>query len=360
MGFSSDDQEHKIVVEWKNVEGTSEDTESPPFSLGGFVDPDAPFSTAFRWHWDVREYIENCFVEIRGGTKAIPLDEREGKDATYDFNIAWCWNTEEFEKRDDHHLIRDGNLFVYYPKQVENRPKEDGVHDNAELDKLNEKLIRSVVPLLTKARQSVLSLDWSQPIDIAMSGDASIAYFACAYPPAKSPIDLNLATLLWQAISEHNHQIKPDPSFDSIRVETQQLREPIAGLTGYRVNVLREGEEAVLTIIYVHGQGIFYAAWLAAKADSEGITGEQYEAVRAALEQKISASKQAVAEKMKPPTTVFRSKQEDTRCSLDYETTERGHRFTFHVAENSFENVLALAQQFGFDPHQMLTFFQSL
>ena len=179
-----------------------------------------------------------------------------------------------------------------------------------------------------------------------------------AYPSITVAVDWNLATQVVQNILRQANEIKPTANLDSFQVERQQLPEPIAGLTGYRVNVSFDSTDC-LTIICVHEPGIIYAAWLSMKEGSEGIPDDQYEAMRAALEQKISASHQGGAEKMKPPTTVIRSHYEGTQCRLDYEPIGHGHRFTLHVAENSFGNVFALAQQLGFDPRQILPFLQS-
>jgi len=107
------------------------------------------------------------------------LEERKNEQGKYYFNVAMATHT-NLPERDGFHLIREGNLAVFYPKQSEDRPEEDGVLSNAEMDKMNDNLARSFFPFFTNVHQSLLSLDWSQSIDFAVTMEDRVLYVAFA------------------------------------------------------------------------------------------------------------------------------------------------------------------------------------
>ena len=357
-GLTATEEEYKAVYECQNVEGTpsSDNTDSPPFSLGGFIDTNC---TAFRVPFG-KEDIEKGYFSIKIGSTVIPLEERsvilpEERDQipqevrdelehTYTSSAWFQYGGKELEEQDGYHLIKDGNIFVHYPKQQEDRPDEEDVLSNAELDKKNEEMARHFFPFLTNVRQSLLSLDWSQPIDLALSNEGNVYYLACAYPPAETPIDWSLAVQLLFTTIDGMNQIKPFMPLDSLfRMEAQNTPKTVAGLTCHRTKVLFFGEKGA--VVYVHEPGIFYAA--AYWGGSEEVADEQYETMQRHLEEKIIASRQGVAEKMKPPTTVLSSTADGMKFRLDYETQERGYRFTAYIVPDSFYNVVGLAQMCG-------------
>ena len=363
VGLHRTNDDYKIVYEVQNIEGTSvsDGTESLPFNFGGFVDADALFNTAFRVPSGEQAFIKAAFFHVHAGFTVTPPEARQDEKNLYALNFGANVSS-KLEEKDDYHMINDGNLFLFYPKQSEDRPEEDGVLSNEELDKMNEELVRGFFPFINNVRESLLSLDWSQPIDLAMSYENDVAYLAFVCPHAETYIDWNLAIQLAQDTLDRMHQIKPfdlPPDLPSLLslVKIQETVETIAGLPCYRVNISHEGEGVLA--VYVHEPGIFYAAALPLIEDSNEIAEEQYEAMQRRLEEKIEASRSAVAEKMQPPLTVLRSNEDGSKFRVDYEAIERGHRVTAYIAQESFGNVLALAQAWNINPFELLPFWQT-
>jgi len=354
-----ENNEYRIVWEQRNVEGAepSNVVDSLPFHFGGFINADAPVSAAFRVPQIVRELFKDPFWEIQVGIKVIPPVERDEEQKKHFFNFSMRVRS-KFEERDDYHLIRDGNTGVFYPKQSEDRPEEEGVLSNAEWDKMNEELAHSFLPFLTNVRESFLSLEPSFLTDFAVTMEDSVLYLASTYSSAQTQIDWNLAKQLMQGLKEHVLiSMSPDNSLHDqldtlFQVKIQEAPETIAGLPGYWVNSWLGPERAV---VYAQEPGIIYAAVLLITDDNE-VTEEQFAMMQRRLEQKIEDSRLAVAEKMPPPMTVLRSNHEGTRFRADLETTARGYRISVHVAQESFNNVLALGQKFGVGPSLLLPF----
>jgi len=364
--------EFKVIWEQRHVEGMepANDMPSSPFLFGGFVNPDAPFSAAFRAPFGKESFKDWLSIPFGGriGIRVTPPEERKG-DRKYHFSASamvaspsWLSTTiaSHCSEEDGYHLTRDGNLIVFYPKQPEDRPAEDGVLSNEELDEMNEEIAHSTLALLANVRDSLLSMDWSHPLDFAVSGEDEIGYWALAYPPAESYIDWSLAVQLIHTVADSMQQARPDNPLDLdalFEFEIQEIPGTIAGLPGYRLR-LRLSDEQRLAIVFTHEPGIIYAAVLSL-TDGDVVTEEQFAAIQRRLEQKIEASRKSVAKGIAPPTTVLRANIDDTRFRADFETTVRGYRFTVYIAQESFGNVLALSQQFGVNPLQWFPFWQT-
>ena len=358
-------QEIRIVWDQRYVEGTppTEIMGSSPFPFGGFIDPDAPMNVAFRVPFGkeaIKGAIEESVFGVRGGVRVKPLEERED-DRVYSWQ-AQPFFTTELKEKDGYHMKRDGNFIVYYPKQLEDHPAEEGILCNAELDKRNVEIARSFFPFLSNVRESLLSIDWSQPIDLVLSIEDSVLYLAFAYPSVGTPIDWNLAIQLVQDVFDQLYQIRPSEDLDMyldmyldtlFQTITQEASGTIAGLMCYRL--VLTWDEYRYGIVYAHEPGIIYVAIPYQQAGNVA-TEELFAAVQQRLEEMIEASRRGVAEGMAPPTTVLRVNSDNYRLRADFETTERGHRFTVHIAQESFGNVLALSQQFGVNPLQWLPF----
>jgi len=317
-----ENNEFRIVVEQRNVAGTppSNDTASLPFRLGGFVCPDIPFSMAFRVPFG-KEFIEDWHSKpsrCRIGIEVIPPEERN--DNLYNFIFSTVDG--ELEEKDGYNQIKDGNLTVFYLKQPEDRPAEDGVFSNEELDKMSKELAHGALPFLANVRESLLSLDWSQPIDLAVSDEDNIWYLALAHPPAETHIDWNLAAELVHTITDNIRKtMQPvDPQdYSPYQIELHEVLGTLSGLTSYRVSFSANKQE--VSILYAYEPGIIYAA---IPRDVREFTEEHYAAIQQRLEQKIEASRKSIAVKMLPPTTVLRSNIDGTRVRADFETTLRG------------------------------------
>ena len=357
LAFSND--EYEVVWEQRNIENMpSDDTKSQPFNFGGFINTDALFNTVFRVPFD-KEYIEKTFFTSRIGMTVTPPEARNNEEVTFSFQASFALAGIEIEGEGYHMLTKESNIAVFYPKQRENRPAEEGIPCNAEMDRINVELAYNSFSFLKNIRESILSLDWSQPIDAAGSYEDDVAYLAFAYSSAETYPDWNLATQLAQSIFDYMQQVKPAdlPPGWHVLTETREIPITIAGLTGSRMNywLIDMG----LAIVYVHEPGFFYVAVRYLEDYSDEDTEEQYEAMQRRLEEKIEASRQAVAEKMPPPLTVLRSNRDGTKLRVNYEAIERGHRVTAYIAQDSFGNVLALAQMFGLNPLPMLQFWQT-
>ena len=356
IGVQRTNDGYTVFWEKKNdVSTSSNHTNLVPFLFGGFVDPDALVNMALRVPLS-KGFIEAAHIKIRIGVMVNPQEGREDKKKyTFVFSTTIV---SELGEEDDYHMIRDGKLAVLYPKQTENRPEEDGVLSNAELDKINEELARNVLVLLGNVQQLILSLDLSLPVDLALSSEDNVLYLASAYPSAETHIDWNLVAQLLRTISDNIRPMLPPDELlpDSFfRMGSQNMPRTVAELIYNRLDVSIFGQTGV--IIYVHEPGLFYAALLLPN-DANEVTEEQCEAIQRRLRGKIEASQQAVADKMPPPTTVFRSNDKGTQLRVDYEFTECGTRITAYATQESFWNVLALVQMFGLNPLQILPFKQ--
>jgi len=112
VGLQIVDQEYKIFWEEQNIEGISivEDRVSPPFPLGGFIEPDALVNVVFRV--PTGKNIDNVTLAIRVGTVVIPPEERENdRKRSFTFSLVVC---SKLTEEDGYYMIKDGNVGVYY------------------------------------------------------------------------------------------------------------------------------------------------------------------------------------------------------------------------------------------------------
>ena len=350
MGIRYLDPEWSVIYEVDNVDGTatSDDTESPPFSFGGFVASDATYNMAYRIG---KENIEDQFFVFKVGTRVIPLEERQGA-MKREFKLSAAVCEKKPEEEGDTHLINDDNFFVFYPKQSENRPEEDGIPSNAELDKMNEELARNFIPVLANVRQALLASDWSQPFDFAVLGEDEFYYLALAYPSVATNIDGNLTVQFIQAVTNYFQQTGHPDDDCTFRMETKGTSKTTTGLVCHRRRI--SFSEYEVLVIFIHESGIFYAVALPLENFSGDVFEEQYETMQQRLEQKITASQLAVAEKMKPPITICRFNRDGVRWRVNYETTERGYRYTAYAAPNSLRSVLTFVENFGIVPTELI------
>ncbi|MCL2710263.1 MAG: hypothetical protein FWE95_05230 [Planctomycetaceae bacterium] len=356
LGLRVLEGEFKVIWEKRHVAGVepSNDVASLPFPFGGFVDPDASFSVAFRLPFGKESFKDWLSMPFGGtiGMKVTPPEEREN-DRRYVFSASTIVTT-RWSEESGYNLIRNGNLGVRYPKQPEDRLAEEGVLSNEELDKMNEEIAHSTLALLVNVRDSLLSMDWSQPLDVAILSEDEVGYLALAYPPAEMQIDWSLAVQLMLTVADSMRQTAPEDTLYDVldtlfQMVPQEMSGTVAGLTCYRLNLLHENEG--YSIVFALEPGIIYAA-----VSGNEVSEEQHAAIQRQLERKIEASRQSVVEGMSPPTTVFRANLDDTKLRADFETTSRGYRVSVYVTPESFGTVLALGQQFGMG--QLLPFLQ--
>jgi hypothetical protein len=260
------------------------------------------------------------------GTTVIPQEERGEEGHKREFGAGFFYfsyrNIEEKKSslQDDWHIISDENFSICYPKQAEDRPEEDDLPSNAELDKINEKFARMILSYVIGIRQSLVSKDWTQPLDVAVLFENDVLFFACSSPTGNSfaKEQSQSETVTWHQMQFALSEFVP-------------------------VLFLVHPEEFHIDAVFGYESDKIYAAFSWA---SDDVTEEQYEILQQQLEQKISASKQAVAEKMVVPKTVSHCRSEGYQYRLDFENIERGHRFTCCIEEDSFWNVVAFAKRF--------------
>ena len=348
--------DHGLTLVWEQVDteesSIPSDTEPLPFQFGGFINPDAPVGAAFRL-LEEKEDIDKAFVKFKFGTRVkLPEEREDGKTYETQCDISVSSRLKEEE---GFHLIREGNIGAFYPKQQENRPAEEGVLSNEELDKINEELARSLLALLSDVQESVLSLDWEQPMDVALSLENEVWYLAIFLPPGMVEKDWHLFEKRFKKImDDHMQAVRPtegltgDTMFGDIFPTMQEQGElAIASNLPYhwvKFSLLRNN----LVAVYGQESGKLYAA-ISSLGDSDEVSGERFDMMQQRLVQKVNDSQQAVAEKMEVPTTVFRSEVEGYAFRLDYEPSDNGFRYTAHVEQNSLGTALALIANYGGD-----------
>jgi len=355
VGLWGEGNELRIIFEQAGIEGVevSADTETLPFPFSGFVNPDAPVGAAFR----VPDWVERGNIIMRGGFQLVPLEEREEGKEGINFTLGIAVQSDEVAEGDGYHLISDGSMHVLYPRQPENRPEEDDRISNAELDEINEKLARGLFVIWNE----IQALDWSQPVDIAFSFEDGVGYLACSHPSDMAEFDLSVLTQFDQvaldslrAIASNDAELLALENFSleyvfGSRVEKLGEPEMIAGVMCRQITFLftrSEGSEHRIFAIVGHEPERVYAAIIFI---TDEIAEEQKETMKRQLAQKINDSKQGIAEKLKPPVAFLNSRVEGTNFRVNYETIGTGFRFTVHVANDSFGNVLGLAKNFGGD-----------
>ena len=269
-----------------------------------------------------------------GGTKSIP-------------HIVFYTSEEDFDKQpldpDNWHVIKEDGVGVFYPKQWEDRPDEEGVLSNEVLDTANEKFARSLHPFLVNVRQVLLSKDWSQPPDLAISYDGNYVYLACVNPAGTIEIDMTLAIQLKETVNDYFQSLKFSEGSSIINVG---MPETVEGVLWFPIE-LRYDRECSIAVFGYEPERIYAAYQPFEDLDeiSEEDLEECYKTLRQQLIQKVRDSKQAAIEKQKPPQTVFHSHWDDYQYRLDYEPFEDGSRFTGYIGrDNSFWNLIGLVK----------------
>ena len=342
----------RIVLESTGIEGTEDasDVELLPFQFGGFVNPEATVGAAFRipdWR------IATGNIMISGGFRIIPPEQRKNdrKRSFYIGLVNVLGRSNEVPGRSGYHLISDGNTHVFYPRQPENRPEEDGLLSNEEMDDVNKKLARGLFTIVNEFR----ALDWSQPVDIAFSIEDGIGYLACSHPSDIAKFDWVFIENFMQVANDSVQAVNPEFSlenmFGALRMEIIGEPEMIAEVVYRRITFLftdaEGGEHRILTIVGHEPERVYAAIILPSEETSEERLSEQREVMPQRFAQMIIDSKQGIAEKMKPPITILHSRVEGINFRVNYETIGTGFRFTARVANDSFGNVLALARNFA-------------
>ena len=353
LGLRFEDHGCQIVWEVINIDESSSlsDTEPLPFQFGGFINPAAPAGAAFRL-LEKKENIDKAFVNIKCGTRVkLPEEREDGK--TYETLVGISVSS-RLQEEEGFHLIREGNLGVFYPKRHENRPAEEGVLSNEELDEINEESARSILALLSDVRESVLSLDWEQPMDVALSLENEVMYLAISFPPGIVENDWHLFEEQFKKNwYDHFQAVRPtewdtagdifDGFFPIIQEQGEQAT--VSNLPYHWIKFSLLGND--LVAVYGHESEKIYVAvpW----GNSDEISEGQIEAMWQHLVQKVDDSKQAVAEKIEPPKTVFRSEMEGYTFRLDYDPSDNGFRCTAYIEQNSLGTALALIANYGGD-----------
>ena len=344
----------RVIYEEVNAEESSpaSDTEPLPFQFGGFINPDASTGAAFRLTIG-KEDIEKAFFNIYCGTRvALPEDREEGKAYVTEFSPTV---SKQILEEDDYHLIREGNRCLFYPKLHEDRPAEEGLLSNEELDKINEDLARSLAAFLTDVRQSVLSWDWEQPIDVALSLENEVLYLASSYPLGIMEYDWHLFEQQLKKIW-HDHFQAVEPTewdtagdmFDGLFpiIQDQGEQTTVLDLPYHWIKFSLLGND--LVAVYGHESEKLYAA-ISSLGDLGEVSEERFDMMQQRLVQMVNDSQQAVAEKMEVPIMVFHSEMEEHTFRLDRESLGYGVRYTAHIENDSLETALALIANYGGD-----------
>jgi len=192
-GIEDTDDMTKIVWELVYAEELSTPPDKDkPFPFGGFADSGALASGAFRIPSGKEDFEKITPIFIKYGTTVIPQEERGEEGHKREFGAGFFYfsysNIEEKKSslQDDWHIISDENFSICYPKQAEDRPEEDDLPSNAELDKINEKFARMILSYVIGIRQSLVSKDWTQPLDVAVLFENDVLFFACSSPTGNS------------------------------------------------------------------------------------------------------------------------------------------------------------------------------
>ena len=356
LGIHVEDHGIRVICEEINAEESlpASDMEPLPFQFGGFVDPDSAIGMAFRLE---REHIEKLPIGIKFGIKITPPEERPNEKQKSNLIISLMLTSDtlfsDIEERDDWHMIKgDNNIYVFYPKQPENRPEEEDVLSNEVLDKLNEEFVRSLLKIGSTIRQPLSSEDWKQPTDFASLMDDEALYVGFSYPSDKMAIDWNFFAELGNLWNDYIRQVDSKWAAELMELimgsEVKAVGEPVttAGVTYHWILL-----DCIPLIVGFTPEQIYAAVGFVIDADkvSEELVTEQFNTLHERLVQKINDSKQAVAEKMKPPMTVFHSKMEEHTFRLDYESSGHGYRYTAYIEEDSIGSAFALIANYGGD-----------
>ena len=355
-GLYHGDHDVRFVLEVINAEDApvASDVEQVPFQFGGFVNPETPMGAAFRLG---REFVETQQIGIRIGFGAIPPAERTNDERKHQFFASLFVQRNRMGDRDGLHLINDGNIYIYYPKQLENRPEEEGVLSESELENINVKMANTLLNFGSIIRQSLLSQDWTQPIDIALSFEDEAIYLACTYPHSEFKIDWVHVVQFSASLSDYFRQMDTELSdMEELRMEI--IGEPkVDGEITWHLMLLHW--DVTISLIVGYAPDRVYVAILLDEVSEEWID-EQFDTVQQRLVQKVSVSKQGIADKIKPPRTLFHVNYEGSTMRLDYESDEHGFRFSFHVSEDSLETALALLASYGSNLMPELPFMRML
>jgi len=352
LGIHVEEHGIRVICEEVNADESSlsSDTEPLPFQFGGFVNPDAAIGAAFRIE---REHIEKLPIGIKFGVKITPPEERPNEkqksNLIISFMLASDTLSSDSEERDDWHMIKgDNNIYVFYPKQPENRPEEEDVLSNEVLDKLNEKFVRSLLKIGSNIRQPLSSEDWKQPTDFACLMDYEALYVGFSYPSDKMAIDWDFLAELGNFWNDYIRQVDSEWAELIMGSEVKTVGEPVttAGVTYHWILL-----DCIPLIVGYAPEHIYAAVGLLIDTDkvSEELVTEQFNTLHERLVQKVNDSRQAVAEKMEVPTTVFHSKMEEHTFRLDRESLGYGVRYTAHIENDSIFTALALIANYGGD-----------
>ncbi|MDR0326961.1 MAG: hypothetical protein LBI05_01555 [Planctomycetaceae bacterium] len=346
VGTTEDALHLKYEYEQVNAQ-TSSDAETSPFAFSGFVNPDAPVSTAFRYPVS-KEAIEKGVFVARFGTQVIPPEERTEDEHKFETNFNFAFFFDEQEEIPGYTMIAEEGIALHYLEQPANRPEEEGVPSSAELEKADETLVRSLLPFITNVRQSFLSADWSKPTDLAISYENECLFAACSCRPGTTVINWNLAKQFWQIFNDYFLQLKPDMEPNDMCMWGITLGESKeeAGISWHRI--LMGNKESGMIFVYGYESETFYAA-LGFLAEAKQEVDEQYDMLQRQLVQKVNDSRQGIADKKKAPTTVFHSHFDGYEVRWDYEPAGRAHKHNIEVKNDSVANVVEFLKQWNFD-----------
>jgi hypothetical protein len=288
-----------------------------------------------------------------GGTTIIPQEEREesGKKFTFQSNVQYgskrtisklieTWEKENWQVLSGN---ADDYVTMFYPKQPADRPEEEGVPSNAEMDNINEKFARSILQEVNKIGAFLSLQDWSQPLDFACAYDDGTVFLAASCPFVEQIGNLNSAEWinnLSQIIYETIPATQPDSKVTQQDIMTAAMQgetKNTSEMTLYRMDFSWSGDK--YAVVYGFDTKTFYLT-IDEQAASDK-QEEQYAELCRKLEEKIAVSHKLLAEKMGLPKTIFSCNSDGYKSRMVHESDAAGERYNLSVERESFGNVVA-------------------
>ena len=188
---------------------TAEKTPDAP-SLGSLQAPEFYVTGAYRFVPEVSDSGDENLFCLYLGSKIIPKEERKAPDFHRHFmqfgfasvNSLKSLGTDGASGVNwkDTYMIQRGNICLFYPKQPENLPPEEGQPGPEILDEINRKVAEAAFPIAEIASKVFGKLSFDFPIDIGLQVENGVAYFGMSLLSEKEYFDENALESLWNYV----------------------------------------------------------------------------------------------------------------------------------------------------------------
>lgn len=265
-------------------------------SMSRFQLPDYYVTGAHRFVPQISDGENESLFCFLLGTKIIPKEERKAPEfRRHQTLLSIISNTtlEDLKKGNtvesdwkDAHMIQRGRICVFYPKQPENLPPEDGQPGPEEVDEINRKVAETAFPIAEIASKFFGRLSIDFPIDIAIQIENGVIYFGVSLLSEKTLFDEHAMKSFWNYVEifesifdaamqqTGDEMAKSDKDVFTNNIETDEFAEKIRdfrnafgetvtedGVSYTRVTIPSEEEnEPGLTVILGFGKNFFCGA----------------------------------------------------------------------------------------------------